>query len=115
MEMGERASHRVAASRDIDDTVVCDCARTRALTAIQFGMQSSDGEACKLDFDVIRENVGQVGFPEGVWMRLWITRCYTRPQSLPCSSSLPLHTLQALELLTRSKAGICLVKEINAK
>jgi len=38
--------------------------RQRALMAIQFGMQSPDSEAHKLDFGVIRENVGQVGFPE---------------------------------------------------
>jgi len=41
-------------------------ARQRALMAIQFGMQSPNSEARKLDFGVIRENVGQVDFP-GAW------------------------------------------------
>lgn len=53
---------RVATSLVADDGF----ARQRALMAIQFGMQSPDSEARKLDFGVIRENVGQVDFP-GAW------------------------------------------------
>jgi len=61
MEMREHALPRGHVSLIADDGF----ARQRTLMAIQFGMQR-DSEARKLDFSVIRENVGQVGFP-GAW------------------------------------------------